>query len=153
MFNFFFLYIPVMLILLIIFKSQISFPSLPNTLFFIVSLILAYFINLAISLLVATAAFFWEQSNSLVHAKWMLESVAGGYMLPLFLYPNWTQHLFNFLPFKYLFYFPAIIFAGQLNIQNTLSGIALGFFWAITLNITAHFFWKSGIKRYISVGG
>lgn len=58
MFHFFSLYIPVLFLLAFTFKSQIILPSSYNTLFFVISLILAYFINFAISALTATAAFF-----------------------------------------------------------------------------------------------
>ncbi|MEK7101364.1 MAG: ABC-2 family transporter protein [Patescibacteria group bacterium] len=152
MFHFFSLYIPVLFLLAFTFKSQIILPSSYNTLFFVISLVLAYFINFAISALTATAAFFWEQSLSLIHANWMLISTAGGYMLPLYLYPNWLQSIFNFLPFKYLYYIPAAIFTNKLNLLEASSSLIYSLIWAVALNIIAYFFWKSGLKRYTSVG-
>jgi len=152
-FHFFSLYIPVTLLLAFTFRSQIILPSSYNILFFAISLIFAYFISFAISALTATAAFFWEQSLSLIHAHWMLVSTAGGYMLPLFLYPEWLQSIFNFLPFKYLYYIPAAIFTNKLNFQEAFSSLIYSLTWAISLNIMAYIFWKSGLKRYTSVGG
>jgi ABC-2 type transport system permease protein len=88
-----------------------------------------------------------------MHAKWVLENVAGGYVIPISIYPLWAQNILNFLPFKYLYYVPANIFLGKLSVEDSLQELVKSFLWVTLLLLLSHGFWKKGVKKYSSAGG
>ncbi len=153
LFNTIFLFIPIIGISFLIFRQQISITPSAGWLVFLISLGVAYFINFFICKIITTIAFFWEQSFAFTHVKWVLENVAGGYLLPLSLYPNWMKFFANFLPFKYLYYYPSALYVGDLVGKEILTGLLVGVMWVLFLGYFAHNFWRAGLKRYSSVGG
>jgi|SRR3989344_1433608 len=152
-FNILFLLFPILLLVSSLFSEYILFPQPVNFFLFLISLIIAYFIQFSLSLLVACSSFFIEQAFAVNHLHWMLDVVVGGYMLPLTFYPQLLQKLFHFLPFPYLYYLPASIFTGRLPLSSVLSQIFISVIWAISLYFLSLFVWRVGIKKYSSVGG
>ena len=152
-FNTLFLLAPVLVVVISIFRNQLIIPS-PQILFlFLVSLIPAYFIQYSVSVLVSSVAFYWEQSNSIVHIKWMMESMIGGYLLPLSLYPNWARVITDFFPFKYVYFIPAAIFTQRLSFPEISLNLLYSVLWAIVLFFIGDVVWKKGLREYSSVGG
>jgi len=47
--------------------------------------------------MIGMAAFWFDQSKSLIHLKWMSEGIFGGAWLPLYFFPQWLQ-IFASLP-------------------------------------------------------
>jgi len=152
MFHTIFLLLPILVLILFGFKGQIISPTPLNLLFFGLSLILAYFIQFGLAVLVTSAAFWWEQAFSMVHAKWILDVVAGGYALPLFLYPQWLKVLVGFLPFQYIYFIPASIFTGQYQPPEVIPLLSVSLMWVFILFIICKLIWNLGLKRYSSVG-
>jgi ABC-2 type transport system permease protein len=152
-FNTFFLLIPLLIIFVSIFHGYLVTPTLLNFVLFIASLLLVYFIQFFICLIVASCAFFLDQAFAINHLHWMLDAVTGGYMLPLTFYPLPLQTAFAFLPFAYVFYGPIRIFTGQLDPASALRQIVISAVWVIVLYFVSSFVWRQGIKRYSAVGG
>ena len=152
-FNVLFQLAPVLVIMISIFKNQLIAPPPHLLLLFLLSLIPAFFIQYSISILVSSVAFFWEQSYSIVHIKWMLEAMAGGYMLPLSLYPNWARLITDFFPFKYVYFVPAAIFTQRFGLTEISLNLLYSLLWAVGLFIVGDIVWKKGLREYSSVGG
>lgn len=151
-FNTLFLLVPVLAIVVSVFKNQLITPPPQLLSLFLLSLIPAFFIQYSISVLVSSVAFYWEQSNSIVHIKWMLEAMVGGYMLPLSLYPGWARLITDFLPFKYVYFVPAAIFSQRLSSSEISLNIFFSVLWAVALFFIGDIVWKKGLKEYTSVG-
>lgn len=152
-FNTLFLLLPILGIISIIFSGHLISPLSVNFGLFLLSLISAFFIQFSLSLLVTSGAFFIEQAFAINHLHWMLDAVAGGYMLPITFYPQFLQHLFGFLPFSCVFYVPAGIYTGQFSFPMALQKIAVSVAWAVLLYLLSVIIWNIGIKKYSSVGG
>ncbi len=153
LFHFLFLFLPIILAIMFFMQGNINLPTFTNFLLFCVSLISAFFIQYSLSVVVTTFAFYLEQSSAFMHAKWVLENVAGGYVIPLSIYPLWAQSILNFLPFKYLYYIPASIFLGKISVGDSLLELVRSFMWVAVLLFISHSFWKNGVKKYSSAGG
>jgi len=153
LFNSIFLLFPIMLIISTVFSGYLVIPNLLYLCLFVVSLISAFFIQFSMSILVTSVAFFIEQAFAFNHLHWMLDAVAGGYMLPLTFYPKILGNFFGFLPFACVYFVPVNIFTGQFPVEIASQKIGVSVFWAITLYIFSNFVWRTGIKRYSSVGG
>ncbi len=139
--------------LVIIFKENLIFPKPSGLLLFLVSLILTLGIRYSLSVLAGAGAFFWERSEALTHARWMLEMIAGGYLLPLSLYPSWARNIPEFLPFKYIYYVPVSIFTGIIELNAALTSLLIGVIWLIAMILFSQWIWRKGIIRYSGVGG
>lgn len=152
-FTVFFLLLPLVIIIAVIFKNQLLIPSGWRLLLFFISLIPAYFIQFSLTVLVSSVAFFWEQSYAVMHLRWVLENVVGGYLIPLYLYPNWLVLATGFLPFKYVYFVPASIYSGTMPADSAYFQIALSMIWAVVLFFFSRLVWKKGVNSYSSVGG
>lgn len=153
LFHFLFLFLPIILAIMFFMQGNINLPTFTNFLLFCVSLISAFFMQYSLSVVVTTFAFYLEQSSAFMHAKWVLENVAGGYVIPLSIYPLWAQGILSFLPFKYLYYVPASIFLGKISVGDSLLELIRSFMWVAVLLLISHSFWKNGVKKYSSAGG
>jgi ABC-2 type transport system permease protein len=152
-FNTLFLLLPILGLFFLAFHKYIIFPHPVNLLLFVLSLIIVYFIQFSMSMLVASCSFFIEQAFAFNHLHWMLDAVAGGYMLPLAFYPEGLRNIFRVLPFAYVYSSPVTIVTGQLTLSASLMQILFALIWAIALYFISKFVWEAGIKKYSAVGG
>lgn len=152
-FNTTFILLPALTAIIFLFKDYFIVSSPQIIALFILSLFISYSIQYSISVLVAATGFFLEESTAFVHLKWMLGIVAGGYALPLTLYPDWAQKIINLLPFKFIYYVPAAIYTNQLSFSQIPRSLAIAVIWSIFLLIISKLIWNQGLKKYSSVGG
>lgn len=143
---------PTVLIIFLLFKNYLVFPNRAGFLVFIAAVLVSIGIRFALSVLVAAVAFWWEQSTALVHLRWVLEVLAGGYMLPVSLYPNWLQFIPRSLPFQFIYYIPISIFNGAISPETAISMLPTSLTWMVGLLITGHLLWNKGVKQYSAVG-
>jgi len=144
---------PIVAVIGIFFRQYLVFPSKIQLLLFLLSLIITLGIRYSLSTLAAAGAFFWEQSGALTHVRWVLEIVAGGYILPLSFYPSWLRIIPESLPIKYIYYVPISIYTGIFDNKTALSTLAIGTLWLPVMIFAAHWVWRKGITRYSGVGG
>jgi len=152
-FNTLFLLFPVLIFFIFLFHNYIIYPGFLNLLLFLLSLVIVFFIQFFLALLVASCSFFIEQAFAVNHLHWMLDSVAGGYMLPLAFYPAFLRNIFRLMPFAYVYSAPVTIFTGQLALSAALWQIFFSVLWAIALYFISSLVWKIGVKKYSAVGG
>jgi ABC-2 type transport system permease protein len=152
-FTVFFLLFPILAVFAVLFTRFLVIPGLINFLLFLLSLVVVYFIQFFLSLVVASCSFFIEQAFAVNHFHWMLDAVAGGYMLPLAFYPPAMRTVFSFLPFAFVYSSPILIFTGQISVTASLWQIFFSIVWAVVLYFLSSFIWRVGIKKYSAVGG
>ncbi len=152
-FTLFFLMLPVLLFFFLLFRNYLIAPHPLNLFLFIISLVEAYFIQFSISLLAASCSFFMEQSFAVNHLHWVLDSVAGGYMLPLTFFPAFLKNICLFLPFSSVYFTPVTIYTGQIDLQTIVTRLFFSLVWAVVLYWASSLVFKIGVKRYSAVGG
>lgn len=145
--------IPTITLVTVMFKRYLIAPTASSLSIFIIAMIISYGIRYTLSTLAASGGFWWEQAGALVHLRWMMEILAGGYMLPISLYPDWLTFIPKSLPFQYIYYIPVSIFTGAISIGDTYKYLFFGSFWLIVLLILSEWVWRLGVKRYSGVGG
>lgn len=132
-------------------------PSVNFTAFgvvaFLAFLAVAIFINYILSLLTVLAAFWFEQVESLSHAKWIAISVFGGIIAPLQLYPLWIQNIASYLPFKRMIATPASMFMQMPSQRFILSELGILAVFAVFLFLILKVVWGRAVEKYTSVGG
>lgn len=126
---------------------QLSF--LPITLFVcLFAYVLNFFLDYCLSLL----AFWVEDTWSFSLLKQITTLIFGGLSFPLNLVPDQFLPIFNFLPFKYIYYVPVTILQGQLNHSAIFSNLIYMIIWIICLWLTSRILWTHGLKKYGAYG-
>jgi len=144
-------YLPVLAVLLpTVTGSLQTRPILVIISFFV--LVVSYVQRFYISLIIATTAFWIDQSKSLIHFKWMAEGIFGGSWLPLYFFPLWIQTFAKFTPFYSWYYFPIQLMLNLLKPAEIVSGLITSIIWVIALVFFGNLFWKKAINKYSAVG-
>ena len=132
-------------------SDYVSFPQHLSTLiYFIISIILGIILAFEMDFCIGMITFWLTQVRTF---KYMLQTMIlffAGAMLPLDLFPPLLIKLAEFLPFRYLVYFPISIYLGK--VENPLPSFAILIVWIILLLIFSRILLVRGIKRYEAVG-
>jgi ABC-2 type transport system permease protein len=99
------------------------------------------------------AAFWLSEAGGIFVIGSLLLNIISGGVVPLEVFGNTINHIFNFLPFKYIIYFPINILNGVIVGRQIIYGVLLQIFWIIVCKKFADMLWKQGLKRHNAVGG
>ncbi|EMS70639.1 ABC transporter permease [Ruminiclostridium cellobioparum] len=120
---------------------------------FLISIALGYIINFLYSYLVGIMAFWlivtWPL-NMLLSAVYKLLS---GMWIPVFLFPEFLKSINNYLPFRYIYAVPAMIFTQYLSYEQIANELTAQCLWAGIFFVTAAGVWYLGRKRMVVQGG
>jgi ABC-2 type transport system permease protein len=116
----------------------------------IITTIQKFFLSWIISL----SAFWFEQADYVVHARWLAEGMLGGAWLPLSFFPIWWQNIAMVSPFYSWYYFSIqILIKSNISINQIITQLIVALLWMISLIIISELFWQKSIKRYAAIGG
>lgn len=133
------------------------FTHLPDLLTFagyLVSLLLGFFVGFFFESALGMMGFWLLEVSSLLWVVNTLNYFISGQMFPLDLLPGFWRHLLlDYLPFKYLAYFPAVVFLGRVRGMELVQGLVLEALWALVLFGLARWLYVRGLRRYSAFGG
>ena len=122
-------------------------------LLFVPALLLAMLLNFFIFFIVSISAFVLTEVGRFFHALRIAIMVASGGVFPITVFGGAYVAVSRFLPFQYTSYFPISVMTGALADGEILAGIAAQAAWIAVLLAASNMLWRSGLKRYIAVGG
>ncbi|CUO40842.1 ABC transporter permease [Clostridium disporicum] len=124
-----------------------------NFILFMVSFIFSYIIYFNITMFVSFFSFwFYEISNWFYTISFMTEFLSGT-LIPIDLLPAYLQNILEWLPFKYLVFFPVSILTDSTSYDAITSGLIIQGLWVIVSYICIKFLWSIGRKKYDAYGG
>jgi len=145
-------YLPFAGIILLFVSKYIIFISFFHLLLFIIAMILASMLGITLYLLLHSLCFhFGDQDASLSLVDYLI-AFLGGALFPLNFLPSNLYRAFSFLPFKYLFDFPANVYLGKISGSEVWFGFAEIFVWIVVFFCLYYFSFQSGLKKYAAVG-
>ena len=97
-------------------------------------------------------AFWADNCWSLLVAHRLVALVFGGMMLPLTLFPSWSQPVLNALPFRYMFAFPVDVLLGRVSPGEVAAGLAIALGWCVAGAALSGIVWRRGTLQYTGVG-
>lgn len=139
--------------------SLIIFPTFltpASFLRFLIVAIPASVLNYICCFLLGLLAMAITNNTSLNAISSLLIAFAGGTIIPMEFYPQWLVNIANFLPYKYIYYWPIQFFLNRnpANQFSTMINILfIQFVWIISLFLLYKIIWKVMIKKYCAVGG
>ncbi|MEM7560788.1 MAG: ABC-2 family transporter protein, partial [Planctomycetota bacterium] len=120
---------------------------------FVISLILAFLLGFFLDLCIGLIGFWFLEVSSLLFVYMLLNFFLSGHMFPLDLLPSPWATIVDYLPFRYLAYFPAAIFLGKVEPDRLWTEIGIEFLWLLVMIAIARFLYARGVRRYSGYGG
>ncbi len=129
----------------------------PNVLaVFFASLILSFLLGFYLECCIGLVGFWFLEVTSLTFIYMLMNFLLSGHMFPLELLPAEPfniRQLVEYLPFKYLAYFPAAVFLGKIEGPELYRGLLAEIGWVLFFIVLSRILWHRGIKRYSGYGG
>lgn len=118
----------------------------------ILSLVMAFAIGFLIESLIGLISFWFLEVSSLIFIYMMMSYFLSGHMIPLEWIDEWIPWV-NYLPFRYLAYFPAAVLLGKVPAEDLPVELAIEFAWIVILFIAVRMTFQFGVRRYGAFGG
>lgn len=145
--------LPVTIAVLYITHDYIFFPGMIEFLMFLLSLAFSAVLYFLISYLISYFAFWMLRIGSIINIlRASVIPILSGAIFPLDLLPRFAQKIIDFMPFKYLIYFPIKIYLNEISIQEFWLGIFIIMLWITVLSFLVWLIWPKALKKYESVG-
>jgi ABC-2 type transport system permease protein len=120
---------------------------------FVVSLVLAFLLGYFLDLCIGLIGFWFLEVSSLLFVYMLLNFFLSGHMFPLDLLPEPWHTVVDYLPFKYLAYFPAAVFLGKVHPDRLWWEVSVECLWLIALVLLARWLYSRGLHRFSGFGG
>jgi ABC-2 type transport system permease protein len=130
-----------------------GFPPAHVMVAFIGSLVMGFLLGFFLEATIGTIGFWFLEVSSLLFIFMLFSFFLSGHMFPLTLLPESVLTVVNFLPFKYLAYFPAAIFLRKIPDEDLPLELAVEAGWVAFFIIACRFTYARGVKRYSGFGG
>jgi ABC-2 type transport system permease protein len=120
---------------------------------YVVALLLGFLVGFFFEASLGMLGFWFLEIGSFLYVINTLSFFVSGHMFPLDLLPGPLAHVLKFLPFKYLAYFPAMIFLGKIRGPDLIGELVTEALWAAGLIVLAAWLYRVGLRRYSAYGG
>lgn len=119
----------------------------------IASLIMAFLIGFLIEALLGLLAFWFLEVSSLIFIYMLLSYFLSGHMLPLDWLPEPVATWIQWLPFKYLAFFPSAVILGRYSPGVLARELLIEAGWVVVLYLANRWALNRGLRRYSAYGG
>jgi ABC-2 type transport system permease protein len=119
----------------------------------IVALLLSFVLGFLMESLIGLIGFWFLEVSSLVFIYMMITFFLSGQMLPLDWLPAVVTRPLEFLPFKYLAYFPAAIMLHRYSHAQLAFELCILVGWVVALFAACRIAFALGLRRYGAYGG
>lgn len=144
--------IPIMGIVLYLFKTGFPVVNFNIAVLSFASLIMAFLSNYIMRFCVGLLAFWLDDSGPVDDLIDLFKMILSGSLVPIATMPIILQNLSLALPFRYMLSLPIEIYLGKLNEWQIVQGLAIQFFWLVIFVLLYRVLWNGGIKKYSAVG-
>ncbi|KAA0277841.1 MAG: ABC-2 family transporter protein [Anaerolineales bacterium] len=146
------LWIPLALVLSLIFKPDLN-PTLLDGVVFFVAIWMAYLIRTITLSLLGMVTFWTTRVSALFELYFAAELILSGRLVPLSLMPDWVQRAAWFFPFRWAFGYPIEVLVGNMSVNDLFIGLGMQFIWVFFGAVFVSQIWKIAIRRFSAVGG
>jgi len=130
-----------------------GFPPPHLFLAFVASLIMGFAIGFFLEAAIGMIGFWFLEVSSLLFLYMLFSFFLSGHMFPLSLLPDSIEPFVNFLPLKYLAYFPAAVFLGKIPPEELPMEMAIQAAWLVFFIVICRVGYSRGVARYSGFGG
>jgi ABC-2 type transport system permease protein len=124
-----------------------------NLVYFTLSVSLSFIIYFNIQFIIGSYTFWTEKIFGMRDITFSLFMIFSGMMIPLNFFPNSIRIISKFLPFEYIFYFPAQMMLNKILPFEILRGFEFQMMWLIIVFFVSELVWNRGLNRIQSARG
>ncbi|MEM6363825.1 MAG: ABC-2 family transporter protein [Planctomycetota bacterium] len=132
---------------------EAGFPPPHLFIAFLGSLVMGFAIGFFLEAAIGMIGFWFLEVSSLLFLYMLFSFFLSGHMFPLSLLPDGIEAFVNFLPLKYLAYFPAAVFLGKIDDADLPKELAIEAAWVLFFVVLCRFALSRGLARYSGYGG
>jgi ABC-2 type transport system permease protein len=144
---------PMIVVFWWLFRDTVTVPADPLTwALFAISVVAAAIMKYALDVLVASLAFWMDDIGGIDYARGVTAMVLRGQMVPLALFPAWSQGFIDIQPFRFTLSFPLELLVRDLSTRDLATGMALQLAWPVLSVMAARWLWRKGLRAYSAVG-
>jgi len=145
-------YLPFAGLIFIFVYKYIIFISFTHLLYFFIAMVLASIMGICLQLFLHSLCFhFGDQDANLSLISYII-AFLGGAVFPLQFLPDGLYQALNFLPFKFLFNFPASVYLGKISTHGIWFGFLQMIIWTVVFFCIYYFSFQTGLKKYTAIG-
>jgi ABC-2 type transport system permease protein len=133
-----------------------GWPPADVLMIFFASLILTFLLGFFLEYCIGLVGFWFLEVGSIVFVFMLMTFMLSGHMFPLELLPSEPiplRSIVDYLPFKYLAYFPAAVFLGKIPKAEMMQGLWVELGWVVFFFLLSRVLWRAGVARYSGYGG
>jgi ABC-2 type transport system permease protein len=119
----------------------------------VAALVLSFFVGFLMEALIGLIGFWFLEVSSLVFIYMMINYFLSGHMIPLDWLPDVISRPVQFLPFKYLAYFPAAIMLHRYTHAELARELLIELGWVLALFAANRIAFARGVRHYGAFGG
>ena len=146
------LWIPIALVLVLIFRPTLSPRPLQCVVFFF-AIWGAYLIRAIIQWSLGLITFWTTRVAAIFEGYILTEMLLSGRVFPLVLMPKWFQDLTWYFPFRWTFSFPIVALTGPIKDRDLFVGLGMQVFWIFAGIGLLGLVYPRAVRRFSSVGG
>ena len=132
---------------------EAGWSSADIVLVYVSSLLLGFLLGFFLEICIGLIGFWFLEVTSLLFVYMLLNFFLSGHMFPLDMLPSWAETIVDLFPLKYLAYYPAAIFLGQLGPDEVITGLWIEIGWLLMFMVLARLMYWFGVKQYSAFGG
>ncbi len=117
-----------------------------------VALFLGNALHFLVTYPIELVSFWADNCWSLMVLHRIVAGLLGGVLLPLTLFPAWSQKVLAILPFKYMFSFPVDALLGRVTPAAFFQGVGVAIGWCAIMACISAMVWRRGTLQYTGVG-
>ena len=136
-----------------VFVLGMPMVSITTVLLYLCSVLMSFLIYVLFDFCFGMVAFFTTYIFGLRMAKTALLSFLTGQLIPISLFPEVAQRIFDCLPFSSMIYTPVMIYLGKYSGTELLFAMGRQFIWIIILYWLGNVIWDKVTKRLVVLGG
>lgn len=127
--------------------------SAAHVFIFLPALFMAVILNFMILFCISMTAFWLNEVWGIFVIFNLLNAVVCGGVFPLDLFGKTVLKVFDYLPFKYVIYYPVNILTGRMNAGDGARILLLQLLWIAGMTLMVNILWAMGMKKYTAAGG
>lgn len=144
---------PASLVIALIYRRWIQAPaSWEAAGLFLVALVGSVLLVAALNFIIGTFAVRMKSILGLLRAKFYIQELLSGLLVPVTMFPPFAQQLMEYLPFQHIAYTPLRVYLGKLAGTEAVVAVAVQWAWVGVLLLVGTLFWR-WMSRSITIQG
>ena len=130
-----------------------GWPDAATFVAFVASLAMSFLLGFFLESAIGLASFWFLEVSSLLFVYMLCSFFLSGHMFPLDMLPEPWRTIVEWLPLRYLAYFPAAVFLGKVTGDQLAWGLIMQALWTAFFLLAGRYLWRRGLLRYSGFGG